>query len=942
MSKIINQIKKRNETLVEFKLEKIETAIKHAFFDVTHEDKSELAKHIAELVLKELELEMLTQKDYTPNVEHVQDVVERSIAKAGFFEVAKGYIIYRYEHRKIRQEVVAQKIEKHELLITKRSGAGEPYREEKLRKYLEHHAIALQSVDLDLILKQVRIEIFSGMTTTEIHKALIMVVRSLVERDYDYSLLASRLLRSQIYQEVLSQNNEKIDWRNLEKINQEAFVKYITGGVVSGLFDARMLEFDLLKISKMMDISRDFYYDYHGMQTLGDRYLMCDGETRRKKETPQMMYLRVAMGTALLEKPENKEKVVSEFYFILSELYFTSGGRTIKMAGATCAQMSNCFLSLSGDSLSQIFKIYADNAQFLKWGGGIATSWSNVRGTGALVKKIRETSQGIVPWLRIANDVIISINRSGKRRGNECVYLETWHYDILDFLELRKNTGDERRRTHDLNTANWIPDLFMKRLEANADWTLMSPDEAVGLHETFGKDFEKKYVEYENMCDAGQIKLWKRMPAQDLWKKMISMLYETGHPWITFKDVCNIRSPQDHVGRVHCSNLCTEITLNTSKEEIAVCNLGSVNIAKFITDEKKFDEILVQRVLRAGMRMIDNVIDLNYYPVEEAKNSNFKHRPVGMGIRGLQDALYKMDIKFDSEEQVKFSDESMEIISYYIILASSELAKERGVYASYAGSKWSRNILPQDTVALVEEERGRIINLEKGGKKDWTPVREHIKQYGMRNSNTMAIAPNAATANLVGCTPSVEPIFKNLYVKSNLSGDFVVLNRYLMSDLKERGLWKKELLDKIKFADGSVQNIPEIPDDLKAKYKEAFEIDARWLIRGAAARGKWIDQSQSINIFYKGNSGKDISEIYKLAWDLGLKTTYYLRTLAASQVEKSTVATQDFGATHQRDFTKEKMEKMQTVSSAISPISPISQYTIHKNVNEESCEGCSA
>jgi ribonucleoside-diphosphate reductase alpha chain len=554
------------------------------------------------------------------------------------------------------------------------------------------------------------------------------------------------------------------------------------------------------------------------------------------------------------------------------------------------------------DSLDHIFKCIGDNAQLSKWSGGLGNDWTNLRGIGSLIKGTGVESQGIIPFLKIANDTTVAINRSGRRRGATCAYLEVWHWDIEDFLELRKNTGDERRRTHDMNIASWIPDLFMKRVKEDGDWTLFSPDETPDLHHIYGKKFEDKYKYYEKSAEEGKIRLFKKMPAKDLWRKMITMLFETGHPWVTFKDACNIRSPQDHAGVIHSSNLCTEITLNTSAEETAVCNLGSVNLAKHIKD-KKLDVDLIKDTVTAAMRMLDNVIDLNYYPTVEAKNSNLKHRPVGLGIMGFQDALYLQDINFDSEDCVKFADYSLEVVSYYALLASSELAKERGVYKSFSGSKWDRGILPLDTLDLLEKERGLKIDVARATTLNWEVVRQAIKNNGMRNSNCLAMAPTATISNIAGCVPTIEPIYKNIYSKANQSGDFVVINPYLVEDLKKLNLWDYEMLGKIKYHDGGIADITEIPKQLKEKYKEVFEIDPHWLLKAAAYRGKWIDQSQSLNIFFRGSSGKQLSELYQYAWEMGLKTTYYLRTLAASQVEKSTVNTTDFGVTHKRDFS---------------------------------------
>ncbi len=584
------------------------------------------------------------------------------------------------------------------------------------------------------------------------------------------------------------------------------------------------------------------------------------------------------------------------------------------------------------DSLDAIFKSFADNAQYLKWSGGTGTDWTPVRATSSFIKGTGVGSQGIVPFLKIANDVNLAINRSGKRRGAGCVYLETWHLDIEDFLELRKNTGDERRRTHDINTANWIPDLFMKRVRDGGQWTLFSPNDVPDLHDLYGSAFEKRYVEYEAMVDTGVIEHFKRIEAADLWKKMLMMLFETGHPWITWKDPSNVRSPQDHVGVVHNSNLCTEITLNTSDNETAVCTIGSLNFAKFVTNDEngnpRFDHELVASATRSAIRMLDNVIDLNFYPTEDAKRGNTRHRPVGLGVRGYHDALYALGINFDTPEALTFADESMEVVAYYTILASSELAKERGTYETYKGSKWDRNIFPQDTIDLLEAERGEEIKLKRGGKLDWTPVREHVKQYGMRNSNTMAIAPTASTANLVGCIPCVEPIYKNIYVKSNKEGEYVVLNKYLVEDLKKINLWSPAMLNRIKYADGSVQDIHDIPLALREKYKEVFEIDPKWLIEAAARRGKWIDQSQSLNIFYNGTSGRELSEAYFLAWEMGLKTTYYLRSMGASQVEKSTVNTTEYGATHTRGGSvPSSVSVAEMVEVTVTPVSALEAQT---------------
>ncbi len=926
----MRQIKKRNGQIVDFSEDKITNAMRKAFLAMNVSVNDELLREITKQVALDIETAF---PEAVPSVEHVQDRVEFALMRGGFHEVAKHYIVYRYEHTKIREEKqqeVLEKIEEEGLHITTRSGATEIYSEEPIRKVLLKAVPEGAVIDVEAIMGQLKYELFEGISTVEIMKALIMVVRAMIERDPVYSKLAAKLLLRNIYAEVLGKDN--IGDSSLDSEHALAFKKSIERGIAIGRLDSRLLSFDLEKLSGVMDLSRDNHFEYLGLQTLYDRYFVRDENTKTVIETPQMFWMRIAMGSAVLEDPATRDPHVEEFYRIMSDFYYTPSTPTLFHAGTPKPQLSSCYLNTVPDDLHAIFKNYADNAQLSKWSGGIGTDWTSLRATGAFIKGTGVESQGVIPFLKIANDVTVAINRSGRRRGAACVYLECWHYDFLDFAELRKNTGDERRRTHDMDTASWIPDLFMKRVRDGGEWTLFSPDEVSDLHEIYGSAFEKRYQEYEAMADRGEIKLFKRIPAGDVWKKMISMLFETGHPWITWKDPSNIRSPQDHVGVVHNSNLCTEITLNTSANETAVCNLGSLNYAKFVTagaDGKlRFDRELVASVVRTSMRMLDNVIDINFYPTEDAKRSNMRHRPVGLGIRGLHDALYLLNINFDSQEAVEFSDESMEIVSYYAILASSELSKERGSYETYKGSKWDRNIFPADTLDLLQAERGEEVDVVRGGKLDWAPVREHVRNYGMRNSNTMAIAPTATTANIVGCIPTTEPIYKNLYVKSNQAGDFVVINKYLVEDLKKHNLWNVGMLNRIKYADGSVQDIQEIPADLRAKYKEVFEIDARWLIDASARRGKWIDQSQSLNIFYNGTSGRELSDIYFYAWKQGLKTTYYLRSLGASQVEKSTVSTAEYGSTHTRTATK-------IVSAAMTAIeTPEAQTTIAEVVAE--------
>jgi ribonucleoside-diphosphate reductase alpha chain len=900
---MFTQIKKRTGDIVSFDRTKIATAMRKAFqaqgVNVADSEISDLS----DLVIADVEGKV--KGDDTPSVEQVQDAVERALMENGHFTVAKGYILYRHEHAKVREEEkkeVLQKIEENELFVTKRDGKREKFSLEKIESYVEHFSKEFAGViDVPTIVTQVRNEVYDGIKTEDVARAIIMVVRSMIERDPAYTKLAARMLLDIIYQEVIG--HKHIDYKKLDEQHAKAFKKVLERGVEIDRVDKALLEFDVDALSKKMKLDDDRLFDYLGLQTLYDRYFVRDTETKKVLETPQMFWMRIAMGSALGEDKKVREFWAEKFYTIMADFSYTPSTPTLFHAGTPKPQLSSCYLNTVPDSLDAIFKSYADNAQLSKWSGGIGTDWTALRGTGAFIKGTGVESQGVIPFLKIANDVTVAINRSGRRRGAACVYLECWHYDVMDFLELRKNTGDERRRTHDMDTANWIPDLFMQRVRDGGQWTLFSPDETPELHDLYGAAFKKRYEEYEAMAQQGEIKLFKQMPAIDLWKKMLAMLFETGHPWITWKDPSNIRSPQDHVGVVHNSNLCTEITLNTSADETAVCNLGSLNLAKFVKDGK-FDQEYVSHVTRIAMRMLDNVIDINYYPTDDAKRSNMRHRPVGLGLRGLHDALYMLDINFDSQEAVEFSDESMEVISYWAILASSELAKERGTYKTYKGSKWDRGIFPQDTIDLLEKERGDRIAIPRGGRLDWAPVREHVKKHGMRNSNTMAIAPTATTANIVGAIPTTEPIYKNLYVKSNQAGDFVVVNDYLINDLKKAGLWNGGMLKKLKYYDGSIQQITDIPANLKAKYKEVFEIDARWLIEAAARRAKWIDQSQSLNIFYSGTSGRDLSDIYFHAWKLGLKTTYYLRSLGASQVEKSTVSTAEFGSTHNRKASK--------------------------------------
>ncbi len=952
------KIKKRNGTIADFNQEKIVSAVSRAFLEVLKDLHSEDALAIGALVTSAVKLRYAGTAA-VPSVEEIQDLVEHALMERGYYDVAKAYIIYRYEHTKIRQEAqeeVAKKIEERELLIVKRDGTREIFSVEKIRKTL-NASIAPENqsvVDVDFFIAQVQREVYDGISTEEIDRTLIMVARAMIERDPAYNQLAAQLLLNSLYADAFNGDAVSITSPDFDATYRQTFVANVKRAVELKVLDERILSFDLSKLSAALRPERDRLFKYIGVATLSDRYLLNDRVHKRVLETPQMLYMRVAMGIALNEK-ENREAWAIRFYEILSTMRFVPSTPTLFHAGMPRAQLSSCYLNTVEDDLDHIFKVYGDNAQMSKWAGGIGTDWTNLRATGALIKKAGITSQGVIPFLKIANDVTVAINRSGRRRGATAVYLETWHYDIEDFLELRKNTGDERRRTHDMNTANWIPDLFMKRVREDGEWALFSPDETPDLHHIYGKKFEEAYIAYEKLADEGKIKLFKKVKAMDLWKKMLAMLYETGHPWMTWKDPSNIRSPQDHAGIVHNSNLCTEITLNNSKDETAVCNLGWINFGVHVS-QGAFDREKVKETVTVGMRMLDNVIDLNFYPTIEARNSNIRHRPVGFGVGGFQDALYQLDIDFASDECVRFADESMEIVSYYSILASAELASERGSYESFTGSKWDRGILPVDTIALLEAERGEAIDVSREGTLDWSVVREAIKKHGMRNSNCMAIAPTASTSNIVSVVPSVEPVYKNIYVEANISGDFTVVNPYLVEDLKKLGLWNDAMLNELKYEDGSIARIAGIPERLRDKYKETFEMDMRWIIKAAAHRGKWIDQSQSLNIFYRGSSGKEISEIYFYAWQMGLKTTYYLRTLAATQVEKSTISTKEFGSTHTRDHeTKTEapavaavrativtpaITESVTAAAVLSPlVMPKRTYILHRKL-DALCESC--
>jgi ribonucleoside-diphosphate reductase alpha chain len=887
---------KRTGEIADFDEERIRTAVLKAVEATGGDLAPRQVDELVDSIVREIEDRFV---DFYPNVENIQDLVEKHLVLGGHYEVAKAYILYRDQRRKVREQAKRRAVEDArlgKLTVTKRDGRTALFNVKKLEQSLSRLASEELIADLDFpaLAQEVINNVYDQIPTRQIDQALVLATASFIERDPAYGYLAARFLLQKLRREVIGRSLQE---EEIDAAYRDSFVRGIRFGVEKGLFDPRLEKFDLSLLAASLKLGRDRLFQYLGIQTLYDRYLVRDED--RRLEMPQSFWMRTAMGLAIEEESPTERAL--EFYDCISNLYYVPSTPTLFHSGTPRPQLSSCYLTTIEDDLDHIFKSLGQNAQLSKWSGGLGNDWSNIRATGAKIKSTKVESQGVVPFLKIANDVTMAINRSGKRRGATCAYLETWHYDIEDFLDLRRNTGDDRRRTHDMNTANWIPDLFMKRVMQDEDWTLFSPDEASDLHDLYGQAFEERYRAYEAKADRGEMRLWKKVSAVALWRKMLTMLFETGHPWMTFKDVCNIRSPQDHVGVVHSSNLCTEITLNTSAEETAVCNLGSVNLSRHIRDGELDRERLV-RTVKTAMRMLDNVIDINFYPTPESEVSNRRHRPVGLGLMGFQDALFRMDIPFEDPRAEELADEAMELISYNAILASSELSRERGSYASFEGSKWDRGIFPLDTLDLLEEARGVPVEVSRASRLDWRPVKEHVRLHGMRNSNTMAIAPTATISNISGCFPCIEPIYKNIYVKANISGEFTVVNAYLVEDLKRLGLWGEEMLEHLKYADGNLSFIPEIPDSLKEKYQEAFEIDPIWCLKLTAARAKWIDQSQSHNVFVKGTSGRLLSEIYQTAWRYGLKTTYYLRSLAASQIEKSTLDAAKYGYTQKREY----------------------------------------
>lgn len=744
----------------------------------------------------------------------------------------------------------------------------------------------LDYVSLNELEREVSGTVLPGMSPREVRWSQMYAARSLIHREPNYSYVAARLLLDIVYHEALDEpmREDILDRAAIADHYPALFEQFVLHGVSIKRLAPELLNFDLAALGRALRPERDYDFTYLGLQTLYDRYFI--HENKRRLETPQLFWMRVAMGLALNEDEPTQRAI--EFYEMMSTFRFSPSSPTLFNAGTVHPQLSSCFLTTIQDDLHSIFQGIYDNAMLSKWSGGIGNDWTNVRALGSHIKGTNGNSQGVVPFLKVANDTAVAVNQGGKRRGAVCAYLETWHLDIEDFLLLRRNTGDERRRTHDMHTAHWIPDLFMKRVENDEHWTLFSPDDVPDLHDLYGRAFEERYEEYERMADSGEIALFKRLPARDLWRRMLTLLFETGHPWITFKDPSNIRSSQDHAGVIHSSNLCTEILLNTSADEVAVCNLGSINLA-WHTKDGFLDVDALRTTVNTAVRMLDNVIDINFYPIEKARNANMRHRPVGLGLMGFQDALHQVGIPYASEEALKFADESMEHIAYAAILASAELAKERGPYSSYPGSKWDRGLLPQDTLELLEQERGETIEVPRGGSLNWAPVREAVRRYGMRNSNVLAIAPTATISNIVGVSQSIEPDYRLLYTKSNLSGDFTVVNEFLVAQLRSEGLWDEETINELLYYDGTIADIERIPAEIKRQFKTAFEIEPEWLIKAAARRQKWIDMGQSLNLYLAEASGRKLNDMYFAAWKSGLKTTYYLRSLGASQIEKSTI-----------------------------------------------------
>ncbi len=880
---------RRNGAVVGFEPAKVSVAMTKAFLAVNGSQGAASAR-IRETVagLTENVVAALLRRHPaggTFHIEDIQDQVELALMRSGEHDVARAYVLYREERAKARAH---EKVSKNDEIQVVENGQRKPLERARLQRLVESACEGLADAAPHAILEATLRDLYDGVPMQEVRKSVVLAARALIEKDPAYSFVTARLLLDTIRLEVLGHEASQAE---METRYAEYFPQFVARGIAADLLDPELAKFDLNRLGQALKARRDLQFGYLGLQTLYDRYFLHHGG--RRIELPQAFFMRVAMGLSLREK--DREARAIEFYDVLSSFDFMSSTPTLFNSGTLRSQLSSCYLTTVSDDLEGIYEAIKENALLAKYAGGLGNDWTPVRALGSHIKGTNGKSQGVVPFLKVVNDTAVAVNQGGKRKGAVCSYLEVWHLDIEEFLELRKNTGDDRRRTHDMNTANWIPDLFMKRVMEGAEWTLFSPSDARELHDKFGRAFEEAYLRYEDKAARGELKLYKRVPALQLWRKMLSMLFETGHPWITFKDPCNLRSPQQHAGVVHSSNLCTEITLNTSDDEIAVCNLGSINLVAHLTPDG-LDFSKIKRTISTAMRMLDNVIDINYYAVDKARNSNLRHRPVGLGIMGFQDCLHQLRVPYASEAAVEFADRSMEMVAYAAYWASTELAEERGRYASFPGSLWERGILPQDTLDILSAERGGYVELDRSAALDWEPLRARIKQHGMRNSNCLAIAPTATIANIVGVSASIEPTYPNLFVNSNLSGEFTVVNDYLVGDLKRAGLWDEVMIADLKYFDGNLARIDRAPQGLRKLYATAFEVEPRWLVECAARRQKWIDQSQSLNIYMAGASGKKLDETYKLAWIRGLKTTYYLRSMGATHAEKSTTKTGELNA----------------------------------------------
>ncbi len=933
---------RRNGKVTLFDAAKISIAITKAFLAVEGSSAA-ASRRIHEVVegLTEQVVKALFRRNPsggTIHIEDIQDQVELALMRGEHHKVARAYVLYRAERARLRAEKTAERKEPQEnvLHVTLADGRRTPLDFARLEKIVAESCNGLSNVDGAWILGETRRNLFDGVPEEDVATALMMAARSRIEEEPNYSYVAARLLLDALRHEALTflgHGALEATQNEMAQRYGEYFADYVKRGAELELLSPELTRFDLERLSAAIRPERDLQFNYLGLQTLYDRYFIHHRGTRF--ELPQAFFMRVAMGLAMSEI--DRESKAIEFYELLSSFDFMSSTPTLFNAGTLRPQLSSCYLTSVPDDLDGIFGAIKNDALLSKYAGGLGNDWTRVRAMGSHIKGTNGKSQGVVPFLKVANDTAVAVNQGGKRKGAMCAYLETWHLDIEEFLELRKNTGDERRRTHDMNTANWVPDLFMKRVAEEKDWTLFTPSDVPDLHDLTGAAFEKRYEEYEAKADRGEIALYKRLPAAQLWRKMLSMLFETGHPWLAFKDPCNLRYTNQHAGVVHSSNLCTEITLHTNDSEIAVCNLGSVNLAAHTTEDGTIDARKLEKTVSTAMRMLDNVIDINYYSVPEARRSNLRHRPVGLGLMGFQDALYKLRLPYASEQAVEFADRSMELLSYYAIKASTDLAAERGRYSSYEGSLWSRGLLPIDSIALVEEARGGYLQMDRSTTLDWAALRERVRTVGMRNSNTMAIAPTATISNICGVSQSIEPTFQNLFVKSNLSGEFTVVNPYLVAELKKHDLWDAVMINDLKYYDGSLQKIERVPDGIKEMYATAFEIDPRWLIEAASRRQKWLDQAQSLNLYMAEPSGKKLDNLYKLAWVRGLKTTYYLRTIGATHVEKSTAFDGKLNAV-KTDPIDEAMPGLQNAPSLSSDVEEAREARTHLNERSTSEE----